>query len=98
MRISQQISSETVAAMASPAYTPRLLQQGCRRLLASSSKARWQSGNAADCKSVNAGSIPTRASNIPDSDSVISAGHDHVGTVVAPPGTQSLVLELGRGA
>ena len=60
--------------------------------------ARWQSGYAADCKSVNAGSIPTRASNIPDSDSVISAGHDHVGTVVAPPGTQSLVLELGRGA
>ena len=27
-----------------------------------SSMARWQSGNAADCKSVNAGSIPTRAS------------------------------------
>ena len=24
--------------------------------------ARWQSGHAADCKSVNAGSIPTRAS------------------------------------
>ena len=24
--------------------------------------ARWQSGDAADCKSVNAGSIPTRAS------------------------------------
>mgnify|MGYP007000312106 len=25
-------------------------------------KARWQSGHAADCNSVNAGSIPTRAS------------------------------------
>ena len=25
-------------------------------------KAEWQSGNAADCKSVNAGSIPTSAS------------------------------------
>ena len=29
------------------------------------SKARWQSGHAADCNSVNAGSIPTRASNLP---------------------------------
>ena len=26
-------------------------------------KARWQSGHAADCNSVYAGSIPTRASN-----------------------------------
>ncbi len=25
--------------------------------------ARWQNGYAADCKSVNAGSIPARASN-----------------------------------
>ena len=25
-------------------------------------KARWQNGDAADCKSVNAGSIPARAS------------------------------------
>ncbi len=29
------------------------------------SKARWQSGYAADCNSVYAGSIPTRASNFP---------------------------------
>jgi hypothetical protein len=29
-----------------------------------SSKARWQSGHAADCNSVYAGSIPTRASII----------------------------------
>jgi hypothetical protein len=27
--------------------------------------ARWQSGDAADCKSVYVGSIPTRASNFP---------------------------------
>ena len=49
--------------------------------------AEWQSGYAADCKSVNAGSIPTRASNIPDSDSLISAGHGLVGTVSAQLGT-----------
>ena len=30
---------------------------------ACSETARWQSGDAADCKSVYAGSIPTRASN-----------------------------------
>ena len=29
------------------------------------SVARWQSGYAADCNSVYAGSIPTRASNFP---------------------------------
>ena len=28
----------------------------------------------------------TRASNIPDNDSLISAGHGHVGTIVAQPG------------
>ncbi len=34
-----------------------------RFFLVSSLKARWQSGYAADCNSVYAGSIPTRASN-----------------------------------
>lgn len=57
--------------------------------------ARWQSGDAADCKSVYAGSIPTRASNISDNDSLISAGHGHVGTLAAQLGTQGLVLEKG---
>lgn len=28
-------------------------------------EARWQNGDAADCKSVNAGSIPARASTTP---------------------------------
>ena len=60
--------------------------------------ARWQSGYAADCKSVNAGSIPTRASNIPDNDALISAGLGHVGTLAAQLGTQGLVLEKGWGA
>ena len=60
--------------------------------------ARWQSGYAADCKSVNAGSIPTRASNISGNDSLIAAGRGHVVTVAAQLGTQSLVLESGWGA
>ena len=33
-----------------------------RRILDSFIMAEWQSGYAADCKSVNAGSIPTSAS------------------------------------
>ncbi len=33
------------------------------RRLSQPFKARWQSGHAADCNSVYAGSIPTRASN-----------------------------------
>jgi len=28
----------------------------------------------------------------------MSSGHGHVGTIVAQSGTQSLVLEVGRGA
>ena len=61
-------------------------------------EAGWQSGYAADCKSVYAGSIPTRASNISDNDSLMSSGHGHVGTIVDQSGTQSLVLEVGWGA
>ena len=60
--IERDISALNVAAVALHAYTSRLLQRRCSDLLESFFKARWQSGNAADCKSVNAGSIPTRAS------------------------------------
>ena len=44
------------------------------------------------------GSTPTRASNIPDNDSLIPAGHGHVGNLAAQLGTQGLVLERGWGA
>jgi hypothetical protein len=42
------------------------LQAGIYKQESTISEARWQSGYAADCKSVNAGSIPTRASNFPE--------------------------------
>ena len=62
--------------------------------------ARWQSGYAADCKSVYAGSIPTRASKLPKNGSHISVGHDGFGTITPQLTSQYFGLRVefgGRG-